>query len=264
MQHPLFNAHWNVKLLLRTGLLVALLVLSWRLQPTRAIWDSLDLAVFTWLNQPIAQSHTLALGWAILNMRPVDALFGLLLFSLILRGKWTVETEQVRLAFIAFICLLLWLVMIRIGFMRLLSVLEWSRASPTLVLPEAIKLSHLFPGWDTRFHLKDDSPISFPGDHASVLFIWAMFVSQYVSRPKHILVWGIAIALSVPRLAAGAHWVTDDVVGGLALALIAFSTATHTPLLAKCALALEQWTRPVWRLLKQIPYLGRLSVFKGL
>lgn len=252
---------WQVNRLFTLLGLTTLLAISWLWAPLRTCWQSADLALFYSLNRPIAESHLYALGWAIMNMRPVDALVGVLLFSLILRGGWTVPASRVRHTMIAMVVLLLWMVLLRVGFTSLLDAIHWSRASPSETLSDAIKLTQVFPGWDEKYHLKDGSPISFPGDHASVLLIWAMWVSRFVSPAKQAIVWCLALFFSLPRLVAGAHWLSDDLVGGLAIALFAYGTAVHTPLLTCISGHIERFTAPLWRLMGKLPLLRRMHFF---
>ena len=264
MQNTLLNQKTQWLPLLGMLLLAALITFSWLWAPGRTLWDETDRAFFHALNQPIAEHHALALGWAVMNMRPVDALVGLFLFSFILRGGWTVPTRQVRSLLLAFILLLVWMLLFRTGLSKILHAIDWSRASPTLLLDDSVRLTQLFPGWDERYHLKDDSPISFPGDHASVLFIWAMLVSRFVSTGKAAWVWLLAIVFSLPRLAAGAHWLSDDLVGGMIIALLGYATAIYTPWLQALASRIEPMLNPLLRPFARLPVLGRMSVFSGL
>lgn len=264
MTTPLLPRHWQLPKLRNWLIITILIALSWCVPASRALWDRADLWLFYSLNAPIAHLHTLALGWAIMNMRPVDALVGLLLFSFLLRGGWTVPAAQVRLTFIAMLMLLLWMYVLRISFTNLLDLFEWSRASPTESMADAVKLTQVFPGWDDKYHLKDGSPTSFPGDHASVLIIWAMWVSRFASSRKQWLVWTLTVLLSLPRLAAGAHWLSDDLVGGLAIAMLAYATAVYTPLLASLTSLLETSIRPMLGLLARLPVLKKMAFFNGL
>jgi membrane-associated phospholipid phosphatase len=265
MQSIIFNTRWQYQDIAKMLLLVILISFSWLWAPSHTFWDFLDLETFAWLNHPMANHPVLALFWAVLNMRPIDLVFGFILFSLLLRGNWTVPVTQVRSALIGFVCLLVWMLIIRITFSHIIHTdFAWTRASPTLVLSDAVKLTDIFPGWDKQYHMKDDSPVSFPGDHASVLLIWAMFIAHFVHGYKRWLVWGLAILLSIPRLAAGAHWLTDDIVGGLDVSIIAYATAMYTPLLALLGGLLEDLLTPLLRLLKHLPILKSLSLFHDL
>lgn len=258
-----FSPYWQYQKLFLSILFASLIGLSWLWQPTRQLWDSLDTHTFALLNQSIALNHNIALTWAIMNMRPVDALVGLFLFSFILRGDWAFNKPQVRYALIGFICLLVWMLLLRIAFVNILDLIGWSRSSPSLSVPNALILTEIFPTWEDKYHLKDGSPISFPGDHASVLFIWAIFISHYVTDSKKITVWSLAILFSLPRLAAGAHWLTDDIIGGLVIAMLAHTTAVRTPLLAYLTQTLENVLKPLFKLLKKIPIINKMSLFDG-
>ena len=263
MQHPLFNIRTQYAALLKMLLLVFVLGLSWLWSLSRAVWDKLDIALFSLLNHPMANHLFLARSWGIFNMRSIDLISGLLLFSLLLRADWTVPAQHVKTILIAFVCLLLWMLILRIISVHILSAeLSWSRPSPSLTLPDAVRLSKLFPDWRKHYFMKDASPVSFPGDHTSVLLIWAMFVTRYASACKSGLAWGLAILLSLPRLAAGAHWLTDDLVGGLGIAMIAYASAVYTPLLSICTYFAENWLSPVLRLFKDLPLLKNMSLFQ--
>lgn len=258
----ILNTKWQIKALLSQLFIVALMSASWLWSPTRSVWDGIDLYVFHTLNASISDSKYIALVWAVMNMRPVDGLVGILLFSLILTGGWTVHGSHVRTTFIAMIVLLIWMVLLREGFMNVLDAIEWSRTSPSEALADAIKLTQVFPGWDEKYHLKDGSPICFPGDHASVLIIWAMWVSHFVNATKQRMVWLLALLFSLPRLAAGAHWLTDDLIGGLGIALLAYATAVHTPLLAKLTDLTEKISKPLFRVCAKLPLLKQMAFFK--
>lgn len=265
MKNSLFNTRLQPAALLKMLLLVILLGLSWLWSPSRAIWDRVDIGVFSLLNHPMAGHLFLAKGWAVLNMRPIDLVSGLLLFSLLLRTNWTVKAEEVKTALIGFVCLLLWMLLLRIMLVHILSTdFSWSRASPSLTLPDAVRLSELFPDWRQKYFMKDASPVSFPGDHTSVLLIWAMFVTRFTSGYKPCLAWGLAILLSLPRLTAGAHWFTDDLVGGLGIAMVAYASAMYTPLLSIYTRIAEERLTPLLRLFKHLPFLRNMSFFQYL
>jgi membrane-associated phospholipid phosphatase len=111
--------------------------------------------------------------------------------------------------------------------------------------------------------LKDRSSQSFPGDHASVLLIWALFMSLFSRRlAQHLVIWALALLFMLPRLVAGAHWGQDDYIGGLLMALLALGWSCHTPLAAKASAALVRWTAPLFGLLGKLPLVGRMSVMR--
>src|SRR5699024_3876990 len=79
-------------------------------------------------------------------------------------------------------------------------------------------------------HVKDSSTVSFPGDHATVVatfiyLFWALAGWRY-----GLVASVIAVVASMPRLVAGAHWLTDDVVGGIGTALATVPWVVFTPM----------------------------------
>ncbi|MDF5977935.1 phosphatase PAP2 family protein [Pseudomonas aeruginosa] len=119
------------------------------------------------------------------------------------------------------------------------------------------------PGLGTRVEIKDRSKRSFPGDHASVLLVWALFMSLFARRAgQFLLIWTLAVLFMMPRLVAGAHWGQDDYIGGLQMALLALAWGCYTPLAAKASGWLVQVTEPLFRLLAKLPLIGRLGVVR--
>jgi membrane-associated phospholipid phosphatase len=111
--------------------------------------------------------------------------------------------------------------------------------------------------------MKDSATRSFPGDHASVLLIWAMFMSFFARNWRLLLVWVMAVIFMLPRLVAGAHWGSDALVGGVFLSLLGLAWACFTPFAYRASEWLEKVTLPLTRLLAKLPLLGRLSVISG-
>ncbi|WP_432416641.1 phosphatase PAP2 family protein [Pseudomonas parafulva] len=127
-----------------------------------------------------------------------------------------------------------------------------------------MRLSQYYPHLEEHWELKDRSSKSFPGDHASVLLLWALFMSLFSRRLVQALaIWALATLFMLPRLVAGAHWGQDDYVGGLGMAVLALGWTVHTPLAAKASAALVRWTAPLFRLLGKLPLIGRMSVIRG-
>jgi membrane-associated phospholipid phosphatase len=139
----------------------------------------------------------------------------------------------------------------------------WQHSSPSMVIGGAVQMSDYFPGLEKTWELKDRSSQSFPGDHASVLLIWGMFMTVFARNIGQVLViWGLALLFMMPRLVAGAHWGQDDYIGGVLLALLALGWGYYTPFAAKVSGALLRVTAPVFGLLGKLPVIGRLSVIR--
>ena len=259
----LFATKWRWKNLVIFNLLAVLMLASWLWQPTRQLWDALDASIFHFLNAPLASNSAWAKVWAISNMRPFDIGVGLIMLGLLIRRDWLSSGKQVRNALLGLVALLVMLLLVRFSFDAILKAMHWKRASPSLVMADAVRLTQLFPDWEAHWYLKDSSEQCFPGDHASVLLIWAMLMTGFARGWKLIFVWGITLFFMLPRLVAGAHWLSDDLVGGVFLAFIAFGWGYYSPYTARASAFSERLTAPIFRILSKIPLLNKISLISG-
>lgn len=263
MNPEFLNQQWRLRPLIACHIAALALLASWLWLPSRALWDQFDLHLFALLNQPVHGGGLWAQTWAIGSMRPVDIGVGVLMLAVILKADLVFSAVQVRKALYAFIATLFVMLLMRVGFAELVKIMGWQRPSASLVVEGAARLTELFPKWEERWDLKDSATRSFPGDHASVLLIWAMFMSFFARNWRLLLVWMIAIAFIMPRLVAGAHWGSDALVGGVFLALLGLAWGCFTPFADKASEWLEKITLPITRLLAKVPLLGRLSIMRG-
>jgi membrane-associated phospholipid phosphatase len=263
MPPSFINDQWRVRPLLACHIVAVLLLTSWLWAPSRAVWDQFDLQLFALLNQPAHDAGLWAKTWAIGSMRPVDMGVGVLMLAVMLKADLVFSGAQVRKALYAFLTALIILLLFRVGFSELIKLMGWQRPSPSLVVEGAARLTELFPGWEERWDMKDSATRSFPGDHASVLLIWAMFMSLFARNWRLLLVWTMAVIFMLPRLVAGAHWGSDALVGGLLLALLGLAWAGFTPFAYKASEWLDYATQPLLQSLAKLPLLGRLSVISG-
>jgi membrane-associated phospholipid phosphatase len=260
----LSQPRWCWRKLIICNVIALLLMASWLWQPTRAIWDGFDAWLFHWLNAPLANHPIWATIWAIGNMRPVDAAIGLIMLITIIKSDFIFSGAQVRGALYAFLALLLLMLLIRIAlFDQALKFLQWKRASPSLVVDGAVRLTALFPGWEQKWALKDSSKQCFPGDHASVLFIWTAMLLYFARGKALFFVWLLTIIYALPRLIAGAHWGSDVFVGGAFLSLMAFGWGYYTPYVARAQNWLERLTAPIIKILAKLPILQNFSLISG-
>ena len=260
----LFDASWRWRELIICNVVAALLLSSWVWQPTRQLWDTYDLQLFHWLNAPLATHPIWAMIWAIGNMRPVDAGVGLIMLITIIKSDFIFSGPQVRRALYAFLALLVLMLLIRMTlFSEAVKLMAWQRSSPSLNVEGAVRLTSLFPGWEQKWYLKDSSKQCFPGDHASVLFIWTALLLFFARGKALFFVWLLTILYLLPRLIAGAHWGSDVFVGGLFLSLVAFGWGFYTPYVAKAQDLLEYSTAPMMRTLAKWPVLRNISFISG-
>lgn len=75
--------------------------------------------LFHLLNDPLASNPTWLHIWAIASLRPFDAVVGVILLMLLIRGEWVFKAIEVRQAFFGFLAILLLLLFIRMLFSKL-------------------------------------------------------------------------------------------------------------------------------------------------
>lgn len=260
----LFQARWNISALVTCNVAALVLLGLWLLPAGKELFTAFDVGLFHRLNQPLATNTAWRSIWAVGSMRPFDIVVGVILLTLLIRGDYVFERSQVRQAALGMIAIMIALLVIRALFSGVCDHMGWQHSSPSLVVPDAVRLENLYPNIDKHLELKDESNQSFPGDHASVLLIWAMFMSLFARRNSQLLViWGLVVLFSLPRLVAGAHWGQDDYIGGVLMALLALGWGFYTPYLAKATALLSALSNPVFKLLEHIPILRRMSVVSG-
>lgn len=264
MANPtLFHAKWNLSRLLLCNFIALGLLGIWMWPTGHALFNQFDTWFFHLLNRPLQQSVLWLDIWTVASLRPFDAVVGLILLALLIKGDWVFKAVQVRAAIFGFVSILILLLIIRTLFSKWLDHSNLQHDSPSMVLDGAVRLSDIFPTLEKNWELKDRSSQSFPGDHASVLLIWAMFMSAF-SRTllQRLLIWGLALLCMLPRLVAGAHWGQDDYIGGMMIALLALGWGYYTPYAAvACNLWLKA-TAPVFGLLGRVPVINRMSLIE--
>jgi membrane-associated phospholipid phosphatase len=263
MPNTLLHPLWRPRALLICHLIALLLLASWLWQPTRQLWDAFDLWLFHLLNDPVHATGLWARIWAIGSMRPVDLGVGLVMLAVMLKGGLVLPGHQVRRALFAFLCALAVMLLLRVGFADLVKLMGWQRPSASLVVEGSARLTELFPAWEASWDMKDSASRSFPGDHASVLLLWALFMTCIARSWGLLLVWAVALIGILPRLVAGAHWGSDAFVGGALLSVLALGWSCYTPFASRASQWLETISLPLTRQLARLPLLGRLSVISG-
>lgn len=261
--HARIQATWRWPALLGLNLLALAILASWQLPATRTLWDGANLWLFQSLNGSLNQVPLWDWFWALTSIRVSDILVGALMLTLMIHPRWTFAEHQLRPAFLHFLALLMVLLVIRVLFTKLAAALGWQHASPSEQIAGAIHLSDSFPVLEQTFELKDRSSRSFPGDHASVLLLWGLFMACFSRGWKLVLSLGIVVLFMLPRLVTGAHWLVDVAVGGLFIALASFAWGYCTPLASWIAQGLERLCQPLLPLLQRLPLIGRLGVLKS-
>lgn len=210
------------------NLISLLLIASWSGGITREYWDVLDQWVFATTN-PLLNEINVAWRWlwAILSIRISDLvpLFVILWFFSI---KGAIFADRQRLfGLVGFVLLLIVMLFVRETLDLYVDLQNLGRVSPTAAIDSAVRLSSIYPS----FNLKDWDSDSFPGDHAAVLFTWLGYCLFFVRNKWSLWVLFFVVLFSLPRLMAGAHWLSDIIVGGVSTALTALAFGLYTPML---------------------------------
>lgn len=254
---------WQTKKIVFCNVFALVLLLLWAWPLTHDLAMRFDIAFFRVLNDSLKENYVWASIWAIMSSRFFDMVVAIILLVLLIKADWLYSAKVVRQAFFALLVIMLLQVVVRIIFTKLIIAFGWQHASPTATLDDAYRLSRHFDFFEQKLEIKDSSNRSFPGDHASVLMIWALFLSVFARKfSQYFIVWLLAIIFMMPRLIAGAHWASDDYVGGLILALLALGWGMYTPFAAKLSSGLVRITKPIFRLVNKIPVLNRLAIVR--
>lgn len=221
------NAYWHPIGFILCHLLAALLFGSWLFEPTHSYWERLDTAVFYTLNGTLAWGYEWQVFWAGANSKPADIATGLVMIAFFLyfafSGGPTAMVKRLTMFGIMADTILL---SQDGGVVDLYKqVISVSRTSPSLTLEPVHRLSELVP-W---IHAKDASPGSFPGDHGVVTFIWLGSVWFFAGWRWGIPALMMSVLILLPRMVAGAHWLSDNLVGSATLVLLMMAWIICTP-----------------------------------
>jgi membrane-associated phospholipid phosphatase len=193
------------------ALLGALLLATW--WPVqgdgRALWDQWDRDAFLATNGSLRSGGAWAAFWAATNTQLFDLVPGLLVLGLYARHMFADGArywrERLALAAMLLAFIVLWMQF------AMKALLDHGRMSPTLVLPDPVLLSTMFD-WPLR--IKDTSIDCFPGDHVGVMLFVGLVMMHVVGWRQGLLVLLFTIPCSLARVYGGAHWLSDQIVGG--------------------------------------------------
>jgi len=223
------QTQWHLKTLIAGNIIALALILSWLYEPTRSLWLALDVRAFWAMNDSLNWGTAWQKIWAIANNRAFDLAAAVSMLALFSHRALTDERSRLN-HYMALGILLFLILMVA---MQLGKSLPIERPSATAQFPEALRLSVLVPDIST----KDYSGDSFPGDHGLVLLICAGFAFFYLPPMHAVLALLFSLVFTLPRLMSGAHWLTDEIVGAIAMASFVLSWLFATPLHSK----LQQW-----------------------
>lgn len=219
---------WNFKKFLIPPLVMALLFISWVSPTFRPYWDALDAVTFDCLNPWVQTSPFWQNFWAFAGTRMMDWIHDILMFCFFF---WSIKTatdalKARKIAELIFTILFLALTICLVNGMLFPEFIHMPRKSPTVMDPEAFRLSSVIK-WTK---VKDHSRSSFPGDHATTAVLFTCLIYHLMGWRLGLLATVYAIFFCLPRLIVGAHWLTDIILGSAFISITFSSFIMGSPL----------------------------------
>ncbi len=217
-------------LFLLCNILAFLIFFSWLNAHSKLYWDLVDYQAVEFLNGSLGQSANFWNAmWAVLNVRITDFVPLFFILTFFYFDNILFKKGQRLIGLIRFVSLLVLMLIVREGVNFYIDYNHLNRKSPSLTLEAVIRLSEIYP----NINLKDASSNSFPGDHAAILLTWFGYCLFFARNTWSLLAVFLVVFFSLPRLIAGAHWLSDILVGGAGIAFITLAFGLYTPLLNK-------------------------------
>jgi len=254
MQYPISTRYRGF---LGFQLFALLLLVSWLLPLTRELWQQWNHSTFYFLNGSLAGSEQWSFLWALLNNRAADLIPVIAIFPLLLKSDLIFKSTEVRQGFIGLCLLMILMLIFRTLLDKTAKTMGWTGNSPSLEFTPFTSLDALYP----QLSPKVSSGSSFPGDHASVLIIIASYCLLHVINRWSLLVLGLAIVFMLPRLFSGAHWLTDQLVGGTLIAFFTIAWGRFTPYLAWATSRVDRQLEGLFVWLRKLPVVGQWQLF---
>lgn len=262
MNSPRPIAQPNLRQFVLLQLISILLLASWLLPSTKALWLSIDTPTFRLLNGSLGHLPAWDFLWALLSTRVADLLAAVVMLCSLVLGGLVFEQQHLRRALLGFIALLIFTLVVRTLFTRLITSSNLQHASPSVFFGDGFSLSAAFPWIEQVLEIKDRSSRSFPGDHASVLLLWMAFLSLFSRGKKRVTIWLVGLFFILPRLVAGAHWLSDNLVGGGFVVLQTLAWGYYTAAGSLIYRVLDSLAAPCFRRARHIPGINRLAIIK--
>ena len=207
--------------------IVFFMYLSWISPLTSPYWNGFDRQVFTYLNSWVRSSSFWQNFWAFAGHQIMDWIHDLCMaLFFFFNIKWAPNhLKKQKVAELIFSALFIGGVITIVNGIVFPEWIHIERSSPTMIDANAFRLSSVID-W---IHVKDHSTKSFPGDHATTAILFTFLIFNLMGKKMGLLASLYAVFFSLPRLVAGAHWLTDILIGSGLIATVAISLAFGTP-----------------------------------
>lgn len=237
----MLEKRWKLPQLIICHILIVFLLVTFFYPPTRVYWEMLDAAFFKWINGSLVGSKARQTFWACANHRWADWLEDVFIlgFFIIFVRSLKQGTKLKGAAQLLFCVLYSAAILYFVNRLIFRGSFIIYRDSPTLVIEDCVRLSKEI----TWMRVKDISTKCFPGDHAATAVLFASFYTIFAKWRLAIPAILYAAFLCMPRMIAGAHWLSDVLVGSGAIVLFFLSWAFCTPIHLYCIDKLEKFLK---------------------
>ncbi len=256
---PVFGTTWRPVPFILFHLIAFLLLLSFLIPSGFDFWRQIDTPIFFTLNGSLDEGGAWAWIWAWANTRYKDMILAVIMLLFLVFPGFGFQRNQLQQALVGFLALMILMIPFRFFFYEFAKLMDLTGPSPSITLLPSIMLTELFP----NIPAKDASSRSFPGDHATVLLLWAGYLLMNKRCLGSYFAAALAALMILPRLIGGAHWFSDVAVGGFVVALPVLAWAFYTPTAYRLTRWLERGFLPLFNLVGKLPLIGRLPFFKG-
>lgn len=210
------------------------IIITWMVPVTRQCWLKLDHVTFAALNGGLAGNEAAQQFWAFMSMRTevfdiTAALLLILPFMYYMRTSDPQEvlkraTQGLYMGVVITVTILL------------AKEFSSARSSPSFVLVPLVDLSNVLSWAEAKVFAK----YTFPSDHGIATLLLAVFYWHYAGRKYGLPMLLLGMFFCLPRLVAGAHWLTDIAVGSVFVTFIVASVTVATPCEAWCLAKLQK------------------------
>lgn len=205
-------------------ILMVLCLVAWAIPPVRATLLRWDVAIAWNFNEILGHNRVfdnfIAAFCTDLGSFFVGLLLGVIFLGHVLHAG-NVKRGLRRFAFWTFVAISF------AGLYKIQSTVEGAldRHSPARVLAGWYDLRQ-----ETDFRTNTRKRFSFPSGHASAFFFLAFMAFRRYRGWAAWAILGVGMFSSLARVATGAHWLSDIMIGSMLFTLLAVGIATETPL----------------------------------